>query len=197
MNFLNVGPWELTVILIIAILLLGPKRVLEVVQSIRGLAGKLRDMSGEFTSLLQLEIDAAEQEGDQEDDQAPEAPGRQTESHGSKQKGSQDLREVIKEGIAPIAAIQAEVQNTLQETRQTLEGLVEEEVVRPITGAQAQLQDAARETQRTVEDSVKEGTKPITDIQAELQATAQETGQAMKDISGNTPTPKEQDEASS
>jgi len=187
-NFLNVGPWELTVILIIAILLLGPKRVLEVVQSIRGLAGKLRDMSDEFSSLLQSEVTATEQE----DNQASED---RSEPGGGKQEGAEDWREVVREGLTPIVEIQAELQSTMQETRQTLEGIVEDELVGPVAGVQAELQNAARETRRTVEDSVKEGVKPIANIQAELQATAQETSRAVKDVGGSQSGPKEQDEA--
>ena len=46
MNFLNVGPWEVTVILIIAILVVGPKRMVEVGRSIGRAASQMRRLSG-------------------------------------------------------------------------------------------------------------------------------------------------------
>jgi Sec-independent protein translocase protein TatA len=145
-NFLNIGPWELTVILIIAILLLGPQRVLEVVQSIRGFAGKLRGISGEFTSLLQSEIDAAQQESDQ----APEA---------TKQETNEDFREIVREGLAPIIEFKTELQSAVQETRQTLA----DEVMGPVAGVQAEFQEAARETRQAMEDITRSKPKPSAD----------------------------------
>ena len=65
MNFLNVGPWEVTVILIIAILVVGPKRMVEVGRSIGRTARQMRRLSGEFLGTLQAEIDATQQEARQ------------------------------------------------------------------------------------------------------------------------------------
>ena len=61
MNFLNVGPWELTVVLMIAILMIGPKKMVELARTIRRYATQLRKLSGEFTTVLQSEIQATEQ----------------------------------------------------------------------------------------------------------------------------------------
>lgn len=173
MNFLNVGPWELTVILIIAILLIGPKRVLEVVQSIRRLAGQLRNMSGEFTSLLQAETYTTRQED-------LDTTGSQDEPQDTRYETIEDLKDVVREGLAPIIDIQTEIKATAQETRQTLESIVEDELVRPIAGIQAEIQATAQETRQALEGSVQEGMEPIADIQAELQDAAQETSQALE-----------------
>lgn len=62
MDFLNVGPWELVLVLIITILVAGPKRMVEIASSLGRLSRQLRDMSREFTSALQAEIEASESE---------------------------------------------------------------------------------------------------------------------------------------
>lgn len=61
MDFLNVGPWELVVVLIIAILVAGPQRMVEIARSLGRLSRQLRDLSREFTTALQAEIYASEE----------------------------------------------------------------------------------------------------------------------------------------
>jgi Tat protein translocase TatB subunit len=61
-DFLNVGPWELVLVLIIAILVAGPKRMVEIARTLGQFSRQLRDLSREFTTALQAEIDAAEEE---------------------------------------------------------------------------------------------------------------------------------------
>lgn len=60
MDFLNVGPWELVVVLIIAILVVGPKRMVEIARKLGQLSRQLRDLSGEFAAALQAEVQTAE-----------------------------------------------------------------------------------------------------------------------------------------
>ncbi len=62
MDFLNVGPWELVVVLIIAILVAGPKRMVEIARTLGQFSRQLRDLSREFTMALQAEIQATEEE---------------------------------------------------------------------------------------------------------------------------------------
>lgn len=62
MGFLNVGPWELVLVLIIAILVGGPKRTMEIARAIGRFSRQLQDLSREFTSAIQAEIDAVETE---------------------------------------------------------------------------------------------------------------------------------------
>jgi Sec-independent protein translocase protein TatA len=64
-DFLNVGPWELIVVLIIAILVAGPQRMLEIARSLGRVSRQLRDLSREFTTALQAELQAAEKEAGQ------------------------------------------------------------------------------------------------------------------------------------
>jgi Sec-independent protein translocase protein TatA len=61
-DFLNVGPWELILVLIIAILVAGPKRMVEIARTLGEFSRQLRDLSREFTTALQAEIDATERE---------------------------------------------------------------------------------------------------------------------------------------
>ena len=62
MDFLNVGPWELVLVLIIAILVAGPKRMVEISRTLGRVSRQLRDLSREFTTALQAEIQATEAE---------------------------------------------------------------------------------------------------------------------------------------
>jgi len=62
LDFLNVGPWELIVVLIIAILVAGPKRMVEIARTLGQFSRQLRDLSREFTMALQAEIQATEEE---------------------------------------------------------------------------------------------------------------------------------------
>ena len=62
MDFLNVGPWELVVVLIIAILVAGPKRMVEIARTLGQFSRQLRDLSREFTMALQAEVQATEEE---------------------------------------------------------------------------------------------------------------------------------------
>jgi Sec-independent protein translocase protein TatA len=149
-NFLNVGPMELMVILIIAIMVVGPKRMVEVIQAIRQFAGQLRSLSGEFTSLIQNEVQAAERGGDPA---SAGAAGDPQASQDVKRGTGGDLQDIIREGIAPIASIQAELRATAQETRQAFENVVEQDLA-PIasipTELQTELEDAAHETRRAL-----------------------------------------------
>jgi len=61
-DFLNVGPWELVLVLIVAILVAGPKRMVEISRTLGRVSRQLRDLSREFTAALQAEIQAAEAE---------------------------------------------------------------------------------------------------------------------------------------
>lgn len=58
----NIGLGELLLILIISILVTGPKRTIEIARTLGRVSRQLRDLSQEFTSALQAEIDATETE---------------------------------------------------------------------------------------------------------------------------------------
>jgi sec-independent protein translocase protein TatA len=62
-DFLNVGPWELIVVLVIAILVAGPQRMIEIARTLGRVSRQLRGISREFTTALQAEIQAADKEG--------------------------------------------------------------------------------------------------------------------------------------
>ncbi len=149
MNFLNVGPWELSVVLIIAILLVGPKRLVEVFQAIRRFSVQLRRMSTEFTSLIQSEVQASERETGQ----APGGPGG-------------EMKDIVQDGLAPLASLQTEIQTAAQEVRQALS------------------------------DTVQAAQEPLADVEAELPTNARETPQAPESTAASEPqSGEEQDEA--
>jgi Sec-independent protein translocase protein TatA len=141
---------ELMTILIIAILVVGPKRLVEVVQTIRRYADQLRSLSGEFTSLIQNEVQAAERRGDQS---AADAAGDQDATRDVAQGTGGDLQDIIREGVAPIASIQAELRATAQETRQAFEDVVAKDLVSIASipaELQTELEDAVQETRQAL-----------------------------------------------
>ncbi len=124
MNFMNVGPLELTVILVIAILTIGPKRMVEVMRSISRVAAQLRRFSNQFTSTLQAEVMASERaEG--------EPPGN-----------------AIKSLTEPITSLQAELSAVGRETRQAMKNIIDSEA-KPVKSVQAELETTAREMTQT------------------------------------------------
>lgn len=146
MNFLNIGPWELTAILILAILLVGPKRVIELVQTIRRLAGKLSRLSGEFTSMIQSEVRSTEQGAGEI---LQEATGGKT---------GETLGDVVKDVISPISGLQAELQATALEARRSLENIVKSQSGL-VGDIQTELQAAAQETRRALESPAEDEPK--------------------------------------
>jgi len=55
-NFLNIGSSELILIIILAILLVGPKRMVELSRMLGRAIGKLRKISGEFQTIIRREL---------------------------------------------------------------------------------------------------------------------------------------------
>lgn len=127
MNFLNVGPWELTLILIIAILAVGPKRLVEIARTIGRATSQMRTLSSQFLGQIQAEIDATEQEA--------------REALESVARGEQE----------PIATIPEEIQATEKETREALEGIGAERQEAD-TSIKAELQSLERETRQVMKE---------------------------------------------
>jgi sec-independent protein translocase protein TatB len=106
-NFLNVGPWELTVIIIIAILLVGPQRMVEITRSIGRMVAQLHRFSNEFTTTLQNEIMLSEN------------------AETGKESGRKPTGDHMAQSIAAsIADIQAELTATTQETQRALQSII-------------------------------------------------------------------------
>jgi sec-independent protein translocase protein TatB len=124
-NFLNVGPWELIVIFIIAILLVGPKRMVEMARTIGRVSSQMRRMSAEFLGTIRDEVEAVE------------ADARQA------------LEGVVQVGEDSVAELQA----TEQETRQVLESIGEDRR-RATTSIKAELQAVEHETRQALEEIV-------------------------------------------
>ncbi len=61
---MNVGPAEVIVILIIAILVVGPQRMVELARAMGRLSRQLRDLSNEFVSAIQKEVELTKGETD-------------------------------------------------------------------------------------------------------------------------------------
>lgn len=135
MSFLNIGGWELTVILVLSILLIGPRRMIQVVESIRHLAGQLGEMTRDFTSTLEDEADQASAAGT-----------------------GQGLAELVK----PVTDVQRQLRTTADQTRRAMEGVVKE--LAAVDDVKKELTEVADEARAAVEpaqeDSVSEAERP-------------------------------------
>jgi Sec-independent protein translocase protein TatA len=113
-NFLNVGPWELTIILIIAILVVGPRRMTELARQIGRATSQMRKLSNEFLGTIQAELETTEQETRPALDAIPDGV----------QAADQDTRymlETVSEERQTVAtSIRDELQALEHETRQAM-----------------------------------------------------------------------------
>jgi sec-independent protein translocase protein TatB len=116
-NFLNVGPWELTVIVVIAILLVGPKRMVEMARTIGRVSSQMRRISSEFLGTIRDEVEAVEANAHQALDGA--------ELQATEQETRQVLESIGEDRRRATTSIKAELQAVERETRQALEEIVE------------------------------------------------------------------------
>lgn len=117
MNFLNIGPWELSVILIIAILMIGPKRMVEVTRAIGRITTHMRKLSGEFMSTIQTELRTVEQEARQ----AAGVVGEERQSS-SIADISTDLKALGRETRQALSGIVVDVESAVEEKPGAAEG---------------------------------------------------------------------------
>ncbi len=87
MNFFNIGAPELLLILIIALIVVGPRRLPEIARNLGKIMNDLRKMSQEFTTQMMQELNAPAKELE-EIKQELEAPAK-------------ELREMAKDMNAP------------------------------------------------------------------------------------------------
>ena len=123
MNFLNIGPGEMMAILAIAILVIGPARMVTFARSLGRILRRMRSISGEFLGSLQEELAETQEE-------ALEAIG------GLQEDG---------------AAVSAEVDATKQEADEALEG-TEESAIEATTSMQEELSSFAREAHKALKE---------------------------------------------
>jgi sec-independent protein translocase protein TatB len=190
-NLLNVGPWELTVILIIAILVVGPKRMVEIARTIGRVTSQLRRLSAEFTSNLQSEIMSAEREAKQARDDTVESltslaepfVSLQAELQATERETRQALESIATGRTEPVESTQAEpeAKHAQDDTVESLSSLAE-----PFVSLQTELQATERETRQALESIATGRTEPVESTQAETQATAPETDPALENAQDHT-----------
>jgi Sec-independent protein translocase protein TatA len=126
-NFLNIGPSELMVILAIAILAIGPKRMVEIARTLGRATGKLRKISGEFMAIIQAELqETGASARELVDGTIAGEAGVEGEVTATGQQAKGTVKS-LKEEIG-LASLQAELQETERATREFLQKIsVEEE----------------------------------------------------------------------
>ncbi len=109
---MNVGPLELMVIMVIAILVVGPQRTVEIIRAIGQMTSQLRKLSDEFTTVFQTQVWNVEQETRQAAD---------------------DVASQASSPLAALSEVQAEIQALERDTRQALERAITGESESPPT----------------------------------------------------------------
>ncbi len=114
MNFFNIGPSELIVIVVIAILAIGPRRMVQLMRSLGRTAGKLRRMSSEFMALVNAEL---RETGESVQQVAQTAKAGAGEVEGQVEAAGEDTRETVRLLRQEIGSLRAELEAAALEAR--------------------------------------------------------------------------------
>lgn len=126
MNFLNVGPWELVVILVIAILLVGPRRMVEIARSMGRVTSQMRSLSHDFLGAMQNELQTTEEQTLQAmNGLAKDGADLSAQVQATERETSQAIEDIEHGRAQATANIQAEIQAVERETRQALGEIAE------------------------------------------------------------------------
>ena len=129
MNFLNVGPSEMMVIVLIAILVVGPKRLAETVQAIGRVSRKMRKLSGEFVGAIRSEIQVTENDLKQLADEAQGttdgAEGVVGELTEARQETDQSLKSLV-EGDLGLSSITEDIRSVQREAQGMMQTMLGE-----------------------------------------------------------------------
>jgi Sec-independent protein translocase protein TatA len=135
-NFLNIGPWELMVILALSIMVMGPKRVVEIARAIGRVSAQMRRLSGEFLGTLQSELQDAEEE----------------------------VRQVAQDVSGSGAELSAQVRQVGQGTQQALEGEAEEsgeDIVTEVRSLERETRGVMQEVLASIRSVVRGGSEDV------------------------------------
>ena len=137
MNFFNIGTMELMVIVAIAILVVGPQRLVQVARTIGRLATRMRQISGEFTSIVRSELselDEARQEVQAAVSEITGSGGEPRQGGAevsdavetTKKEADQSMQSLLDDGLG-LSQIASELRATVSDARRFVEKAGEEE----------------------------------------------------------------------
>jgi len=123
MNFLNIGTAELLLIFVIALIVVGPRRLPEIAQSLGKILRDVRQMSQEFTVDMMREVNA---------------PARENEALNSVKDEAKEIaaQDVSEQPVQSIGKIINDVKKTTQEFT--------EEITRELNVSLDSVEDAAK-----------------------------------------------------
>jgi sec-independent protein translocase protein TatB len=113
-NFFNIGPSELIVIVIIAVLAIGPRRMVQLARSLGRTAGKLRRMSSEFMALINAELRETGEGAQQVVKGVTAGAG---EFEGQVQATGEEVGETVRQLRQEIGSLRAELEAAALEAR--------------------------------------------------------------------------------
>lgn len=111
MNFLNIGASELIVIIIIAILAVGPRRMVQIARTLGRTAAKLRRMSSEFLAIVNAELREVSEESQQA------LTGAVTTAQGEVKAADAVTKETLRTLRRELGSLQSELEAAANEAR--------------------------------------------------------------------------------
>ncbi len=129
--FLNIGTGELMAILAIAILVIGPKRLVTIAQALGRIVRRMQGISSEFVGSLQAELAETEKEAREAmEGVAEEGADISAEIEGAERQAESGTVNVQKE----IREFGQEAQQALKEVAESFTGIVKAEAEKPEAG---------------------------------------------------------------
>jgi sec-independent protein translocase protein TatB len=113
-NFLNIGASELILIILIAILAIGPRRMVQLMRTLGRTAGKLRRMSSEFMSMVNSEL---RETGLDPETVKGALDGEANVIEGQMKSADDETKETVRRLRQEIGSLQAELQAAASEAR--------------------------------------------------------------------------------
>jgi len=184
-NFLNIGPSELIVILLIAILVVGPKRMAEIVRSIGKVSRQMRSLSGEFVGAIRNEI-AATEEGVQglvseAKGTAEGGKGVEGELTETKKETDESLKDIV-EGDFGLASITDDIRSVQREAQGMMQDMLGEVMAAADIKDKSKTQPAAEaETAQAAAPSQSPTPKPVDTPPAETTSGSEQPVQSPPD----------------
>jgi len=206
-NFLNIGPSELIVIVVIAILLVGPRRMVQIARTIGRTTGKMRKISNEFMAIVRREIEETEREAREALEMPATGEGEAAadirgELQAAEQETEKGLTGLVEGGLG-LSTLKDELQAAGREAREYIERVAEEaeagesvlgleEVAeKPAGKAQEPEAGEAAEVSPVEEPEAGEAAEvpPVEEPGAELEAEAEEAAEEGAQEPAKTPEP--------
>ena len=132
---MNIGAPELMLIIALAILMIGPQRMVEIMRTLGRVATKLRQISGEFTGIVRSELGDVERETRGAMEEITGKAGKPAEVanalKASKGEAEKSVQGLLKDGLG-LSDVASELKAAASDARRFVKKVSEDEEKAPI-----------------------------------------------------------------